>query len=172
MIMIIVNDYVCSILLLHWIQLFRAVTPVSLLIESCRIHSDSNCLCVCFCLSPPNPYPPDFENPIPGTLLPSCSGLWQPVVKKSHKNNIYVSQLLLSSSTHTFSQFVNLTGLLTWNLSTCFLHFLWLLCQCFLWYLLHLRFSLLSLVFCWWCLISFLGFKRQGCLPLWFLYCF
>ena len=44
-----------------------------------------------------------------------------------------------------------------------FLHFLWLLCQCFLWYLLHLRFSLLSLVFCWWCLhlwllIYLLGF--------------
>ena len=30
--------------------------------------------------------------------------------------------------------------------------FLWLFYQCFLWYLLHLRFSLHSLVFCCWCL--------------------
>jgi hypothetical protein len=50
------------------------------------------------------------------------------------------------------------------------------LCQCFLWYLLHLRFSLLSLVFCWWylhpwVLISFLGFLSPVCLPLWFHYC-
>jgi hypothetical protein len=30
----------------------------------------------------------------------------------------------------------------------CLLHFLWLLCLCFLWNLLHLRFSLLCLVFC------------------------
>jgi hypothetical protein len=45
----------------------------------------------------------------------------------------------------------------------CILHFLWLLCQCFLWYLLPMRFSFLSLVF-WFCclhlrlLVSFLGF--------------
>jgi hypothetical protein len=59
----------------------------------------------------------------------------------------------------------------------CILHFLWLLCQCSLWNLLHLRFSLLSLVFCWWCLhlwllISFLSFLRPVFLHLWFLYCF
>jgi len=50
----------------------------------------------------------------------------------------------------------------------CIFHFLWLLGQCVFWYLLHLRFSLRSLVFCWWCLhlwllISFLGFLSPGC---------
>ena len=50
-----------------------------------------------------------------------------------------------------------------WVRSFCFWGFLWLLCQCFLWYFLPLRFSLLSLIFCWWCLhlwllISLLGF--------------
>ena len=41
-----------------------------------------------------------------------------------------------------------------------FLHFLWLLCQCFLWYLLHLRFSLQSLIsFVF--LISSLGFLSR-----------
>ena len=38
--------------------------------------------------------------------------------------------------------------------SFCILHFLWLLCQCFLWYLQSLWFSLLYLVFCWWCLLA------------------
>ena len=38
----------------------------------------------------------------------------------------------------------------------CFLHVLWLLCQCFLVYLLHPRVSLPSLVFCWWCLLLWL----------------
>jgi len=52
----------------------------------------------------------------------------------------------------------------------CILHFLWLLCQCFLWYLLHLRFSLLSLIYYWWCshlqlLVSFLGFVSTGLSP-------
>jgi len=51
----------------------------------------------------------------------------------------------------------------------CFL-LAWGLCWCFLWYLLPLRFSLLSLVFCWWCfhlwlLISFLGFLSPGVSP-------
>jgi hypothetical protein len=39
---------------------FNVLNP---LLESCKIHSDSNCLCVCFCLSPPNPYPPSFKDP-------------------------------------------------------------------------------------------------------------
>ena len=52
---------------------------------------------------------------------------------------------------------------LWWLRMFCILHFIWWLCQCFLWYILHLRFSLLSLVFwCWslhpWLLTSFLGF--------------
>jgi hypothetical protein len=52
----------------------------------------------------------------------------------------------------------------------CILHFLWLLYQCFLWYFLHLRFHLLSLVFCcWflhlWLLIPFLGFQSPGLSP-------
>jgi hypothetical protein len=49
-----------------------------------------------------------------------------------------------------------------------FLHFAFSLvvCQCFLWCLLHLRFSLLFLILCWWCLhlwllSSFLGFLSQ-----------
>jgi len=46
----------------------------------------------------------------------------------------------------------------------CFLYFPWLLCWCFLCHLLYLRFSLLSLGFCWlffhlWLLISFLVFS-------------
>jgi hypothetical protein len=51
----------------------------------------------------------------------------------------------------------------------CISQFLLLLCQCFLCYLLPLRFFLLSVVFCWWCLhlwllIFSLGFYLQGCL--------
>jgi hypothetical protein len=49
----------------------------------------------------------------------------------------------------------------------CILHFLWQLCQCFIWCLLHQRFSLLTLIFCWWCLclwllMSSLGFLSPG----------
>jgi len=55
-----------------------------------------------------------------------------------------------------------------WARSFCVLHYLWQLCQCFLWYLLPLRFFLLSLVFWWWCLhlrllISSLVFYLHGC---------
>jgi hypothetical protein len=44
------------------------------------------------------------------------------------------------------------------------------LCQCFLWYLLHLGFSCLCLVFYWWCLhlwllVFFLGFLSPGLAP-------
>jgi hypothetical protein len=54
--------------------------------------------------------------------------------------------------------------------SFCILHFLCLLCQCFLWNLLRLRIFLLSLIFCWcclylWFLISSLGFLSPELSP-------
>jgi hypothetical protein len=56
--------------------------------------------------------------------------------------------------------------------SFCILHFLWLLCQCFLCYLLCLRFSFLSLIdrrYWWWMhiwlLTSLLGLLTPGLTP-------
>jgi hypothetical protein len=43
----------CNIFFNVWKPLFK----------SCKIHSDSNCFCVSFCLKLPNPYPPDFKDP-------------------------------------------------------------------------------------------------------------
>jgi hypothetical protein len=51
-----------------WIHFLRVVMFAffnvwNSLLESCKIHSDSNCLCVCFCVSLLNLYPPSFKEP-------------------------------------------------------------------------------------------------------------
>jgi len=57
-----------------------------------------------------------------------------------------------------------------WPVAFSVLHYLWQLCRCFLWNLLLLRFSLLCLVFCWWCLylrlrVCSFGFLYPGLSP-------
>lgn len=56
-----------------------------------------------------------------------------------------------------------------WVGAFCFLYFSWLLCG-YLWFLLYMRYSLLSFVFCWrclhlWLLLSFLGFPSPELSP-------
>jgi hypothetical protein len=85
------------------------------------------------------------------------------------KSEPSLSLLYLFSLGFVFSMYSGFRGCLELG-AFCFLHFVCLLCQCFLWYLMHLRFSLLSLVFCWWCLhlwllTSFLGILSPGLSP-------
>ena len=112
-----------------------------------------------------------------GTTLFRLGKFYSIILLKVFTSHLSFKALLFSISTilPCFFFFLLYTGFPGWFWLHTFyiLNFLLLLCRCFLWYIQHIRFSLLPLVFSWclhlWLLRSFQGFDVQICLHSWYL---